>query len=147
MGVVAVLSVAVGAASLVAQRSAQRRSLRAQERAQNIRTASGQIQNRAERRQAARAARIRRARLVSSSETSGGTGGSGLTGALGALRSNLDSSFANQRSQEFGAQGISSALQESANQRARISNLQGLTRLTIGALDTFEDDINAALSG
>lgn len=123
LGLIAFTSLAVGAASSVAQAAQARKAARAQEEAGEISSAQQEIQDRVERRKVAREARIRRAIIEQSAVTSGAEGSSGELGAKSALDSNVAASFANQSSQRAASQGITRQNQIAADAESRFDTI------------------------
>jgi hypothetical protein len=115
MGIIPILSLAVSAASTVAQVVAAGNAAAARREANAVQTAGQQFRDQLARRRAAREERIRRARLINTSATSGTMGSSGYVGAISSLGANLGSAFAAQRNEAATSIGISRANQRAAD--------------------------------
>lgn len=134
MGIEVLVGVALAAASAVtglatanAQADAAKEAAEARKESQEIQTATGQIENRENRRQAVRDERIRRAKILQGAETSGVGSSSGAIGAASGLNTSLGNAVAFQRTGERAAQGIGQANQRAidADTRGQIAGARG----------------------
>lgn len=139
MGIVAILSLAVGAAGAIAQGVQARKAAKARREAQAVSTAGNNIRDKLARRRAAREERLRRARLVQQSEAAGATGSSGMIGATSALGANFGAATAQQRGQTQVAEGISAANQREADARSRSAQIGAWTNLAQDGLSMWDD--------
>lgn len=135
---IALASLAVGAASTIAQTVQARKAARAQREAQAVSSASQQIQDRVARRRAVREARVRQAAIQQSAVASGGVGSSGAAGATSALQSNLGAGVANQRSQQLAAEGIGRQNVISANAQTRFDTIGSFGKLVQQGISLFD---------
>lgn len=139
MGIEALLSLSITAASGLAQRSAARRAARARRTSNEIQTATGEIGNVIARRRSARQERIRRARLINSSRASGTAVSSGAFGALSAISSNFGAARSLQSVQELAARGLSAASQREASANERIQTIGQITQFANQGLEIASD--------
>ena len=142
MGVIGILSLAVGAASTLNQIKQGKRIEEAQKESQEIQGANQQIKNRAARREQIKRARIMRAQQAQASRTTGVSDSSGELGAASALQSSLGGSFGMQRTEERAAVGIGNQNKTIANAQTSIARTQALTQLFGQAVQMAEDDTN-----
>lgn len=119
LGIGAILSLAVGAASTIAQvrASNKARGERAEQRA--IATASEQQKNIRARRQQAKRLRVTRARIAQSAANTGVSGSSGALGAQSALTASTGASIAQQQSEILAVQGINASRSREADALSR----------------------------
>ena len=139
MGFIPLLSLAVTAATTIAQQSQARKAARAQREANAISSAGQQIEDRMARRRALREARVRRAIIQNSAAQNGAQGSSGESGALSALGSNLGASFANQTTQANVSQGISAANQKSADAQNAFDQIGAFGKLAQQGIGLWSD--------
>lgn len=139
MGVVAILGLAVSAASTIVQAVQGRKAAKARRESQAVQTAGEAIRDRLARRRAAREERVRRARLLQSSEVGGTSGSSGELGASGALRTNSAAGVANQSSQRTVSQGISAANQQAADAQSRAASVGAFADLVQSGLNVWDE--------
>jgi hypothetical protein len=139
MGAIALIGLAVSAATGISQYKASKDASRAQRNANEISTAEGRIQDRAARAKAAREKRLRRARIINASEQAGSGGSSGEAGGLAALGSNFDRIIANQRGTETTRQGLSAANQKMADAEGAFQRAGAFGKFAMGALDVYEE--------
>lgn len=139
MGVVEVLSLGVAAASAVSQDRQRRRAARAQTEANNVNTATGEINNTVSRRRAAREARIRIARLRANAQNTGTEVSSGLSGASSAIGSNLGIVLSQQKTAEQAARGLSAANQTIASASNNIARIREITKLAQQGIKIADD--------
>lgn len=139
MGTIALLSLAVGAASTIAQTVQARKASKARRESQAVQTASQNVKDRLARRRSAREERVRRARLIQASTTAGTSGSSGEVGASSAIGSNFAASVANQSGQKTAADGISAANQRVADAQSRANSIAAFSGLAKQGLGMWDD--------
>lgn len=140
MGVIALLSLAVGAASTIAQTVQARKAAKARRESQAVSSAGEAVRDKLARRRAAREERLRRARLVQASTTGGTSGSSGELGATSALGANFASGVASQSFQRGVSQGISAANQKEADAVSTSKTIgawSGLAQQGLGMWDDY----------
>lgn len=137
MGVIGFLSVAVSAASAIAQHAQAKKAQRAQEEGNAIASAGQEIEDRARRRRALRDARIRQAMIEQSAVSSGASGSSGETGARSALQSNVATALAGQRAQVAVSQGVSAANQRAAAAQTKMQTIGAFSDVVTQGLDLW----------
>jgi len=119
MGILAILSLAVGAASGITQYKAAKTTAKARKEANKISSANETIKNRLANRQQAKRARIVRGRLAQSAANTGVSGSSGELGAVSGISSSAGASFAGQQTNILAAQGISAQSQRAASAQSK----------------------------
>ena len=139
MGLVALLSLAVSAATGIAQAVQSRKAAKARRESQAVQTAGENIQDKLSKRRAAKEERIRRARLVQASTTGGTSGSSGEIGATSALGANFASAQASQSAQRGVAQGISAANQKEADAVGRSNTFGAIGNLAQQGFGMWDD--------
>ena len=138
MGLGVVLSLAIGAASTIAQVSSERQRSRAAKESRAISTASQLVRNRLERRKVAKERRVKAGRIIATAGASGAGGSSAALGAISALGTNTGARIAEQAGQATAAQGISAANQRAADAESRgftIKAFSGALTEGFGVLD------------
>lgn len=139
MGIVSILSLAVGAATGIAQAVQARKATKARRESQAIQTAGENIRDKMARRRAAKEERIRRARLVQASTTGGTTGSSGEIGATSALGANFASATAQQSASRGISQGISAANARGADAQSRGATIGAFGKIAQQGLGMWDD--------
>lgn len=115
-------SLAVGLISGASASADRKRSAAASAQANQIRTASGQIQAAEQRRQLLREERLRRARMLQGAQNSGTAGSSGEIGGLGAIGTNVDNIVSQQLGETKANEGINSWEQKAVNYENKARN-------------------------
>lgn len=129
-------STAIAAATLAAtagaaytQYQASGRAADAQEDAQKIGAAKGEVDQRSRRRQQLRQERIRRAAILQASENTGVSGSSGAIGSTGALQTNTGTNLSNLAAGASASRGL-----EDASRRRAAAISTGQTAGAIGSI-------------
>lgn len=139
MGVIALVGLAVSAATTISQASQARKAARAQREAGEINAAGQAIEDRTARRRALRESRIRRAIIENSAAQSGALGSSGLIGATSALESNTGASIANQESQRLTSEAIGRQNQIAADAESRFDQIGAFGKLVNQGVSLWGD--------
>lgn len=145
MGVIEILSLAVGAATGIAQAVQARKATKARRESAAVQTAGEGIRDKLARRRAAKEERIRRARLIQASSTGGTSGSSGEVGATSALGANFASGVAQQSAQRGVAKGISAANEKEASAVSRAKTFGAIGDFAQTGLSMW-DDYNKGLT-
>ena len=135
---IAGLTLAVTAVSVVAQIKQGKKAAAADREARAISTAYQKNADRLARRQAAKSERIKRAQIQQASESAGVTGSSGVIGSQSALSANTGTAFGGQRGGAKAAAGISAANQAAATARHKASNAAAFGELINTGLSTVK---------
>jgi len=112
---------AVGAQQSYKANEASKDAARAQNRANDVATAEGQVQDINARRQRARQERIRRSQIQQAAVNTGTTGSSGSLGAQSALATNVAAANASSRGSQLSAQGITNFQNQAAQYQSSAS--------------------------
>lgn len=128
-------SLAVGLASGASASADRKRSAAASAQANQIRTASGQIQAAEQRRQLLREERLRRARMLQGAQNSGTSGSSGVMGGTSAVTTNVDNIMSQQLGENKANEGINSWEQKAVN-------YENKARETLAWGEVFQNGIN-----
>lgn len=139
MGTIALLTLAVTAATAVAQGVQSRKAAKARRESQAVQTAGENIRDKLARRRGAKEERLRRARLVQASTTGGTSGSSGEIGATSSLGSNFAGAVAGQSMQRGVASGISAANQRVADAQGKSNTFGAIGNLANTGLNMWDD--------
>jgi len=139
MGVVAIASLAISAASTIVQARQASKAESARREASAVKTASEKRRNELARRRAAREERVRRARLIAGAEAQGAGGSSALVGATSALGASFQSQIAAQSGQTQAAERIGSLNQEAASAETRGRIARGYGNLINAGLSVADE--------
>lgn len=139
MGIAAVVSLAVGAASTIVQMRQASKASAARREASAVQSASEERRNILARRRAAREERLRRARVIAGAESMGAAGSSPALGATSALGASFQAQTAGQTGQTIAAQGISAANQRAADAETRGYAARGFGQIINSGLSLYQE--------
>lgn len=130
MGAVALVSLAVTAASTAYSVDQQKKAGKAQQEGQDIASAQQKSVDLANKRQQLREERIRRAQIEQASANQGVGGSSGEAGAVSALGAQVGANVASINQGQMAAEGISGAMSKAAGATQRAQVAQGVASLS-----------------
>lgn len=130
MGAVALIALAVTAASTAYSVDQQKKAGEAQQEGQDIASAQQKSVDLANKRQQMREERIRRAQIEQSSANQGVGGSSGEAGAVSALGAQVGANIASINQGQMAAEGISGAMSKAAGATQRAQVAQGVASLS-----------------
>lgn len=130
MGAVALVALAVTAASTAYSVDQQKKAGKAQQEGQDIASAQQKSVDLANKRQQLREERIRRAQIEQASANQGVGGSSGEAGAVSALGAQVGANVASINQGQMAAEGISGAMSKAAGATQRAQVAQGVASLS-----------------
>ncbi len=130
MGAVALVALAVTAASTAYSVDQQKKAGKAQQEGQDIASAQQKSVDLANKRQQLREERIRRAQIEQASANQGVGGSSGEAGAVSALGAQVGANVASINQGQMAAEGISGAMSRAAGATQRAQVAQGVASLS-----------------